>query len=241
MSRKKILVVEDEAFIAMDIKQILDKEGYDTVIDCFTVDMAVKLVEVHQPDLVLIDVNLNGRKNGLDFARYLRSKDSIPFIFITSFSDRDTLNSAAELFPSAFLTKPFKPIDLVSAIFLGLKIKQKAANPREFSSSVPFAIKQVLEYIDKNIREKLDLETLAKITGWDTEYFGKVFKESVGMTPYQYILKCKIELAKKLLSRPEEFSQSICYEIGFSTYSNFYTAFKKHTQLSPQEYKKLIA
>ena len=241
MSRKKILVVEDEAFIAMHIKQILDKEGYDTIIDCFTVDMAVKQVEVNQPDLVLIDVNLNGRKNGLDFARYLRSWGPIPFIFITSFSDRDTLNNAAELFPSAFLTKPFKPADLTSAVFLGLKNNQKTVYNEQSSTAVPFAIKQVLIYIDKNIREKLDLETLAKITGWDTEYFGKVFKESVGMTPYQYILKCKIELAKKLISQSGEFSQSICYEIGFSTYSNFYTAFKKHTQLSPQEYKKLIA
>jgi YesN/AraC family two-component response regulator len=241
MSRKKILVVEDEAFIAMDIKQILEKEGYHSIIDCFTVEMAVDLVEVHQPDLVLIDVNLNDRKNGLDFARYLRSCGTTPFIFITSFSDRDTLTSAAEVGPSAFLTKPFKPVDLTSAVFLGLQNNQRAVHARQSSAAVPFAIKQVLDYIEKNIREKLDLETLAKITGWDTEYFGKVFKESVGMTPYQYILKCKIELAKKLISQSGEFSQSICYEIGFSTYSNFYSAFKKHTRLSPQEYKKLIA
>jgi YesN/AraC family two-component response regulator len=240
MEIKKILVVEDEAYIAIDMKLILDKEGYHTLIDCFSVDRALELIKEECPDLVLIDVNLNGVKNGLDLARLLKNEYQIPFIFITSFSDKDTLRVAADLAPSAYITKPFKPLDLITAAFLALKQRERLED-NQSDTVMPFVITQALDFIDSHLKEKIDLSTLAKHSGWEAEHFSKVFKQFVGMAPYQYILKSRVELSKKLLSQPGEFSQSICYEVGFSTYSNFYNSFKKFTSMSPLEYKKLIS
>jgi YesN/AraC family two-component response regulator len=238
--KKKILVVEDEALIAMDIKAILDREGYTTLIDCFTVDLAIEMIEAHQPDLVLVDINLNGKKNGLDLAKYLNIRSKLPFIFITSYSDRETLKKVADLSPSAYLTKPFKSVDIISAVFLCLfKAGSKSENTAPLDHVIPFPITQVKQFILEHINEKLDLENLAALTFWEPEHFGRMFKKYVGLTPYQFILKTRIELAKDLLKQQEGSSQSICYDVGFSNYSSFFTSFKKFVKMSPEQFRRL--
>jgi YesN/AraC family two-component response regulator len=238
--KKKILVVEDEPMIAMDIKAILDREGYTTLIDCFTVDMAIEMIETHQPDLILVDINLNGTKNGLDLAKYLSITPELPFIFITSYSDRETLKKVADLSPSAYLTKPYKSQDLISTVFLGLfKTGSKSENYATPDHVVPFPITQVKQYIQEHINEKLDLENLAALTLWEPEHFGRIFKKYVGLTPYQFILKSRIELAKELLKQDKEPSKSIGYDVGFSNYSSFFTAFKKFVKMSPEQFRVL--
>jgi YesN/AraC family two-component response regulator len=240
--KKKILVVEDEAIIALDIKAILDREGYTTLIDCFTVDLAIEMIEAHQPDLVLVDINLNGTKNGLDLAKYLSSRPELPFIFLTSYSDRETLKKVADLSPSAYLTKPYKSQDLISTVFLELiKAGSKCENTATLDHVIPFPITQVKQYIQEHISEKLDLENLAALTLWEPDHFSRMFKKYVGLTPYQFILKSRIELAKDLLKQQEEPSQSICYDVGFTNYSSFFTAFKKFVNMSPEQFRRLTS
>ena len=239
MKGRKILVVEDEAFIAHDIKQVLEGEGYTMIIDCFNVDMALDMLPIHQPDLVLIDINLNDSKNGMDLAQYLDTVAKLPYIFITSYVDKGTLSKVAELSSSGYITKPFKPQDLISSVYLVMRKIVAQQDTADTGNGVPFAITQVQDYIHQHLREKLDLEMLAGMTKWESEHFGRLFKEYVGMTPYQYILKERIELSKKLLSQPGELSQSICYEVGFTNYSNFYNAFRKHLGISPEQFRKI--
>lgn len=241
MRSGKILVVEDEAFISHDIKRILEGEGYTALIDCFSVDMAIQNIEEESPDLVLIDINLGDRKSGLDLAEYLDKVVQIPYIFITSYSDKSTLRKVAEHAPSGYITKPFKPQDLISSVFLVMN-KITVAEPEQTDEKVkemPFAITQVLDYIDRNLSEKLDLNTLAAMTGWEPEHFGRIFKDNLGLTPYQYILKTKIERSKELLVRTNETLQAICFQLGFSNYSNFFAAFKKYMKMSPDQYRKI--
>lgn len=240
MKKNNILVVEDEAFIAHDIKKILDKEGYNTIIDCFNVDQAIQMVQGRPFDLLLIDINLNDRKNGLDLAGYLDKVVQIPYLFITSYCDKTTLSKVSGHKAAAYITKPFKTQDLISSVFLVLSRNSNAQITEQNEKAVPYAITQVLIYIEQNLREKLDLNMLAALTEWEPEHFGRIFKEHIGMTPYQYILKSKIERSKELLAQSNDSSQTICFELGFSNYSNFFNAFKKHVRMSPDQYRKLV-
>jgi len=242
MKKKKILVLEDEALIAYDIKQILDSEGYETVIDCFNVDIAIAIVNEAQIDLVLIDINLNHKKTGIDFAYYLTKNNTIPFLFITSYSDKNTLDNLLTFPYSAFITKPFKSQDLISLVYLALnKSIHKSKVEESITSSTPFAITQVVNYIHKNLSERLDMDSLAAMTTWEPEYFGKIFKKYLGISPYQYVLKQKVELAKEKLTHSKDpCLEALSFELGFSSYSNFYNAFKKYANLSPQEYRKIL-
>jgi AraC-like DNA-binding protein len=109
------------------------------------------------------------------------------------------------------------------------------------SKLVPFAITRIIEHIHLNIQGTLDIEDLSDMTIWGPDRFSKLFKDHVGMSPYSYILKAKVNYSKELLSNNDSISlESLSYELGFSSYSNFYNAFKKFTNMTPLEYKKLF-
>jgi YesN/AraC family two-component response regulator len=240
MTPKKILIVEDEAFIALEIKSILDQEGYETTADCFTMDLAIEQIELDPPHLILLDINLNDQKSGLDLAQILNNVYQIPFFFVTSYFDKETMDRVASYNPEGFITKPFKTQELISSVYLFFK-KLNLEEKSNHDNSIPFAINQVLDYIHLHVKEKLDLEFLASMTPWETQYFGKTFKNYVGLTPYQYILKTKIEVAKGLLETSDLSIQAICFDLGFSSYGNFYNSFKKFLNMTPENYRFLMS
>ena len=116
----RIIVVEDELFIARDIKEILEEEGYEVAINVSSVEQAIGLIEETNPALVLVDINLNRSKDGVDLGHYLLNKDRIPFIYITSFTDKLTMDRVKETRPYGFIVKPFKTIDILTTVALVL-------------------------------------------------------------------------------------------------------------------------
>lgn len=232
MEPKHILVVEDEAFIAMHIQQILEEEGYTIEIAQNTVPKAKKYLNNHHVDLVIIDVHLNTEENGIDLANYLSTLKTVPFLFLTSYSDKETLLEISETNPAGFLVKPFKSQDLVSSVFLILT-KNLGSN----EDDIPFQIKQVIEYIEEHIESRINIKDLANLTRWEVTHFSRLFKKHLYLTPHQYILNTKIEHAKNQLIESDDSLQEIALNLGFGAYSNFFNAFKKNTKMTPEKYR----
>lgn len=116
----KILVIEDESLVAMDMMDMLARLGYELLPNAMGYDEAIAILENNRPDLVLLDINLGGNKTGIDIAQLLSSKYRIPFIFITSHADKQTVSNAAETLPSAYLVKPFDAEDLYTSVEVAL-------------------------------------------------------------------------------------------------------------------------
>ncbi len=240
--KQRILVVEDEALIALNIKQVLDDAGFDTAIDCFSVEQARGLIKEWLPHLVIIDIHLRGEATGIELAKELLKEDTIPYLFLTSYSDRLTLESVKSTRPYGYLVKPFKPEDLVSNVFLilnnfGHRNIDVTRKEEIYPGQVPYRLRKVLEYINDHLSEKIELNHLSALTNWETEHFGRVFKEHIQLTPYQYILKRKIEVAQGMLSESSDPVMEIAIKVGFDNYSNFYKAFKKYSGMSPENYR----
>lgn len=238
---KKILVVEDEFIVALDIKNILEPE-YEVIIDTVSVEDAIHKIEVENPDLVLIDVKLKTKRDGTELGGYLLKKELIPFIYITSFSDKLTLDRVKDTRPYGFIVKPFKSVDLEVCVFLALNtFKHRKIDllrsEKEIIDDVPYRIKETINYINNNVCEKIEINELAKITKWKVHHFIRVFTKYLGVTPYQYILLRKIEKAKTLLLDESIPISSIAYELSFLSNSNFINAFKKNTGTTPELYR----
>ncbi|RLD46223.1 MAG: hypothetical protein DRI86_03785 [Bacteroidetes bacterium] len=120
MEEIKVLVVEDEMIIANTIVSALESFGYIALEPAITYSEAVERIEENKPDIGIFDIQLSGRKTGIDLARTVNEKYNFPFLFITSFSDNNTLNEVKEVHPSAFLVKPFNKEELKVAIELAL-------------------------------------------------------------------------------------------------------------------------
>jgi len=119
-----ILVVEDELITAKDIKNSLEKVGYNVPAMVSTGEDAIKFSDRNRPDLVIMDIKLDGTLDGIDAAEIIGSKFGIPILYLTSYSDEITVERAKATHPSAFilkepfefLHKPFEENELHTAI-----------------------------------------------------------------------------------------------------------------------------
>lgn len=114
----KILIVEDEMLIGAKISMLLTEFGYDITALLPRAEEALVHVTENQPDIALLDVQLRGEMDGISLAEILHKEHGIPVIFLTANADDDTFHKAMLTRPYAFLTKPFKKIDLHRAIEL---------------------------------------------------------------------------------------------------------------------------
>lgn len=115
-----ILVVEDEDIIAENIEDVLDHFGYSLCGRASSGEDAVAMAKQEQPDLILMDINLEGDLDGITAASLIRRELGRPVIFLTSNSDRETLERAAITEPYGYVLKPFREMELRAAIEMAL-------------------------------------------------------------------------------------------------------------------------
>lgn len=96
---------------------------------------------------------------------------------------------------------------------------------------------QVIDYIKSNISRNISLTELANIAMVSPSHFGKLFKQTMGVAPHQYVLQCRIERAKFLLVNSKLSLVEISQDLGFCNQSHFTNAFRRYTQLTPQQYR----
>lgn len=115
----KIWIIEDEALIAQNLEFILQDLGYRVLGQSYDFESAIEAIENETFELLFLDINLGNRdreKNGLALAEHLRRIKDVPFIFLTAYSDKDTILSAAALKPSAYIIKPANAATLFAAV-----------------------------------------------------------------------------------------------------------------------------
>ncbi len=120
MSKERILIVEDEAIVAEELKEDLERLGYAVAGIIDTGDQVVEAVASLKPDLILMDVRLNGGVDGIEAAYQTKAEFDIPIIYLSAYSDGETLKRAAQTTPAAYLIKPFNERELAANISLAL-------------------------------------------------------------------------------------------------------------------------
>lgn len=116
MKNANVLIVEDEVIIAKDMSLTLTKLGYNVVGHSVSGQDAVHMAAEKRPDVVMMDVMLKGDVNGIEAAKEIKQKHNIPVVFITAYSDEDTLSRTHLSSPFGYLVKPFKATDLRATI-----------------------------------------------------------------------------------------------------------------------------
>ena len=120
MNPPRILVVEDEAIVAMDIKDRLALMGYDVAGPAATGAEALTLAEGQRPDLILMDVRLDGPMDGITAAERIRDRFRLPVVFLTAYSEDATLERAKTAGPFGYVLKPFEDRELRTVIEMAL-------------------------------------------------------------------------------------------------------------------------
>jgi|TARA_B110000879_G_scaffold140592_1_gene183144 DNA-binding LytR/AlgR family response regulator len=156
MTKIKIGIVEDEGIIAENLLMILEDIGYETCEPAASFEEGIALIENEKPDLILLDIIIQGDKDGIDLAWEIKENYKIPYIFLTSSSDPLTVEKAKKVEPPAYLIKPFNREDLYAAIEIALSNYRT----NQYVMSSKHVLKDTLFVRDKDLYRKLPLNEI---------------------------------------------------------------------------------
>ena len=131
----RVMVVEDEYIIALDLKDRLSRLGYKVPTIATSGKEAVKLVKKDKPDLILMDIMLRGEIDGVQAAKSIREKYDVPVLFVSSFSDINSVKRAQKVSPYGYLVKPFTETELKTSVEEAFK-KHSRKSIKKYKESI---------------------------------------------------------------------------------------------------------
>ena len=166
---KRIMIVEDESIISLDIKSNLLKLGYEIAGVAASGDSAIRKIQDSQPDLILMDIHLKGEMTGIDVSKKVKSSFHIPIVYLTANSDDSTFQAANQTDPYAYLLKPFTAKELGIAIEIALRKHQQEQIVQSSEHWYAIAFQSLSEAVVATDRhgDVVFMNALAEsITGW---------------------------------------------------------------------------
>ncbi|MEQ9285819.1 MAG: LytTR family transcriptional regulator DNA-binding domain-containing protein [Cyclobacteriaceae bacterium] len=137
MSKLSIYIIEDEALYANQLMMLVDELDYDLAGMADNSDTALAEIGKLAPDLLLVDIKINGTMDGIELVSSITEDKEIPAIFITSFTDKETFDRAKAVNPYAYLSKPFNAHDLQRTIELAIQSKAEQ-KPADWGDDIAF-------------------------------------------------------------------------------------------------------
>ncbi len=172
MLASKIMIVEDEGIVAMDIRSQLENFGYEVAATAFSGGQAITLATQYRPDLVFMDIVLKGDMDGITAAQTITETLHIPVIFLTAYSDSDTLLRAKATGAYGYLIKPFRPDELHATIEVALykhQLERKLKDSEQWFAKTLHCISDAVIATDVEGKIQFMNPVAEATTGWRQE------------------------------------------------------------------------
>ena len=172
VEKARIMVVEDEAVISMEIQDRLTKMGHSICGTAASGEEAVSVATAKRPDLILMDVQLRGEVDGVQTAKQIRDLIEIPIIYLTAFADDRTVERAKLTQPFGYLIKPFSEKELYAAIEMALYKNSMEARVRDSERRYATTIRCIADCVivtDTDMKITLMNPAAQSVTGWKQE------------------------------------------------------------------------
>jgi PAS domain S-box-containing protein len=172
MSKPRILVVEDEAITALDIRSRLERSGYSVSAIASSAAQAVTQLSDSGSDLVLMDIRLQGEMDGIQAAEAIHARFGTPVVYLTAYADRDTLERAKRTEPYGYLLKPFEEKEIQTTIEMALykhQMEKKVRDSEQWLSTTLRSIGDGVIATDAHGLVKFVNPVASLLTGWTQE------------------------------------------------------------------------
>ncbi len=250
----RILVVDDHFLVRMGFVQLIRQQpDMEVVGEAATGQQAIRTFFEQRPDVTLMDLRLPGM-SGVEAIEAIRQQSaSACIVVLTAYEDDLDPGDRFRLNVQAAVSKNQQSSELLRVIRAAFQASTRfgtppkppapakmveAQRPGPWSGIASDSLRRVLRHIREHLSGKITLAELARIAGTSRHHFVRRFKTACGVTPYQYVLACRVEQAKHLLSSSEMTLAQIAYEVGFASQSHFHTTFLKLTGTTPDSFRR---
>jgi PAS domain S-box-containing protein len=144
---RRVLIVEDESLVALDLAHSLTDLGFDVVETVATGDQALRVASERLPDMALVDIRIQGEQDGIETAALLRSRFQVPVVYLTAHAEERTLERAIPTEPYGYLLKPFNPTELKSVLEIALYKHDVDVRLRESEESLYTTLNSIADAV----------------------------------------------------------------------------------------------
>jgi len=205
VEKARIMVVEDEAVISMEIQDRLTKMGHSICGTAASGEEAVSVATAKRPDLILMDVQLRGEVDGVQTAKQIRDLIEIPIIYLTAFADDRTVERAKLTQPFGYLIKPFSEKELYAAIEMALYKNSMEARVRDSERRYATTIRCIADCVivtDTDMKITLMNPAAQSVTGWkQEEAVGKKLDEVCKLVEEKALIVVESPMVKAIQER----------------------------------------
>ena len=169
MTAARILIVEDEAVVALDLRKRLTQLGYEVVETVGLVELAVQRAAQDRPDLILMDIRLRGEMDGIEAAEIIRRQLNLPVVYLTAHADEATVSRARVTEPFGYILKPFDERELRTIIEMALYKHQAEKKLRESEQRYATTLSSIGDAViaTDNVGRVTFMNSVAEsLTGW---------------------------------------------------------------------------
>ena len=233
-------MIDDEQTSFEIVKATIDWKSLDIVPEyAESAADAMEKIKEEIPDIVLTDIMMPGM-DGFELIEWIKTNSyNCEIIILTAYGTFEYARKALDFGVTGYLLKPLNEAELKElinkAIYNINQNSRQAGHVNAVNYSLP--VRLACEYIDKNYQEDINLNKISNYVSLSKNYFCNIFKKETGMTIWDYLIRIRMEEAKKMLLETEQKTYEISERVGYDDPSYFGRLFKKYTGFTPIEFR----
>lgn len=254
----KVLLVEDEDMIRKGIKYGVDWTEFDCAVvgDTHSATEAVKLIEKHKPNILIIDINMPVM-SGLDVIKKTHNQYDYTTIIISGYSDFDYAQTAIKLGVIRYISKPINMDELKNSLQVAVNIEKEKKllnasqklldDEKKLIQTIKTqsdaveqdpVVNQILDYVEKNYMKKIKLDDVVQHVNYSKSTINSKMKNVIGKTFNKHLNDYRIFIVIERLNQNYNNIdiRKLSFDVGFVDFKYFQEVFKKHIGLTPNEY-----
>ena len=236
----RLLMIDDEQTSFEIVKATIDWESMGVSLEyAESAYQAMDMIKADMPDIILTDIMMPGM-DGFKIIEWIKANSyNCEIIILTAYGTFEYARKALDFGVTGYLLKPINEAELKDLLNKAIYNINQNSKQADHINSVNYSlpVRLACEYLEKNYQENINLNKISNYVSLSKNYFCNIFKKETGITIWDYLIRIRMEEAKRMLLDTDQKTYEISERVGYDDPSYFGRLFKKYTGFTPIEFR----